>query len=105
MELKVAKIDTRDAEVKKFSYKSKIYIWPEGESLLDNLINRDSRPLKAYRAVMEKALDSLGISRDGLEIKWSRKAGCGCGCSPGFIVDGWNAKLHRKDLHVTVVSA
>lgn len=105
MELKVAKIDTRDAQVKKFRYKSKIYIWPEGESLLDNLINRDSRPLKAYRKVMEKALDSLGINRNELEIKWSQKAGCGCGCSPGFIVEGWNEKLFHKDLHVTVTSA
>ena len=105
MELKVSKIETIEVTGGRFSYKPKIYIWPEGESLLDNLMNRNSRPIKAYRKAMESALDSMGVDRSKLYIKWSQKAGCSCGCSPGFIVNGWDLKLHQKDLYVTVVSA
>jgi hypothetical protein len=81
--------------------KSRIYIWPEGETILQNLENRRSRPLKLFRQVAADALAKLEVDTSKLEIKWSQKAGCSCGCSPGFVVDGWNAKLSGHDLHVT----
>lgn len=85
-----------------YKTKTRIYIWLEGETLQDNFNNRHSRPIGLFREGAFKALDKLEIDRSKLSIKWSQKAGCGCGCSPGFIVDGWNAKLDGNDLHVTL---
>jgi len=81
--------------------KTRIYVWPENETVLENLIERSTRPIKAYREVVNQALNDLGVDQSKLDIKWTRKAGCQCGCSPGFVVDGWNEKLHGMDLHVT----
>ena len=102
MELKITNTKLVDAKPARYTYRTKIFIWPEGETLLDNLENRRNRPLKAFRRVAMEVLDNMGVDKSRLEIKWSQRAGCACGCSPGFIVDGWIEKLHRKDLHVTV---
>ena len=85
-----------------YKVKSRIYIWPEGETILENFNNRRSRPLGIYREAAFNALDKLEVDRSRLEIKWSQKAGCSCGCSPGFVVDGWTEKLSGNDLHVTI---
>ena len=73
--------------VREFYQASRVYVWPRGESILENLCNRRSRPYTEYRKLlagksfMEKA-------------RWSQKAGCSCGCSPGFILD---RTLHKDD--------
>ena len=84
--------------------KTRIYFWPRGESIPENLENRRTRPYNEYRRLLPNVLQAVGVE-DGknLDIRWSQKAGCGCGCSPGFVVDGWNGVLHRKDVHVDVV--
>ncbi len=102
MELTVTNVKILQAETKKYYHKSRVSIFPEGETLLENLQNRRSRPFKAYRKLVEQTLDSLGADRSKLDIKWSQKAGCSCGCSPGFIIDGFVEKLHRKNLYLTV---
>lgn len=102
MELKVK-------EVKRVGFqdsrrnKHHVFIWPEGESLIENLANRRSRPVKEYRAVVNKVLEDHDVDTSKVIVKWSQRAGCGCGCSPGFVVDGWlGTELHRKDIHITV---
>lgn len=73
---------------------AKVYVFPEGESILQSLRNRFSRPQQAYREAvgpsLEKALRERGFLPEGTPFKmaWSQKAGCACGCSPGFIVKG-----------------
>lgn len=77
-------------------YKSanKLYIWPTGESILDNLVNRHSRPHDFYKKevipVIMKQLqeqfpdEAKYISNDN----WGWRAKCGCSmcpCSPGFV--------------------
>jgi len=83
--------------------KSRIYFWPKGENILENLENRRTRPYNEYRRLLPNVLQAVGVE-DGknLDIRWSQKAGCGCGCSPGFIVNGWDSVLSRKDVHVDV---
>lgn len=45
--------------------------------------------LKAVKAVVIPALaDHFGVPVDQLKLRFSSKAGCSCGCSPGFYVDG-----------------
>lgn len=79
--------------------KARIYVWPKGESVLENLQNRRSRPIRTYRQALLPALAiETGIPMKELDpsLKWSQKAGCKCGCSPGFILNHYGL---RKDLH------
>lgn len=41
--------------------------------------------VKAMRVKVLNWLDAAGYER--VKVRFSRKAGCGCGCSPGFIAD------------------
>lgn len=86
----------------RFKAKPRVYVWPKGETITDSFMNRRSRPISAYRSFMHTGLSKIGVDTTKLDIKWSQKAGCSCGCSPGFIVDGWDAKLDGCDVHITV---
>ena len=64
----------------------RVYCWLEGESVLENFANRFDRPTKLYRKALPIAFDKLGLDPDEIDrIVWAQKAGCGCGCSPGFV--------------------
>ena len=77
---------------------SRIYVWPEGETILDNLRNRRMRPYNAFRKkIIPNVLTHMGWPAD-TKVRWSQKAGCRCGCSPGFIVDDFS----RQSVHVTI---
>jgi hypothetical protein len=50
-----------------------------------------------------EAIRSLLKLPDTVEIKWSAKAGCSCGCSPGFKVrKAKNSKLENCDVFITL---
>lgn len=108
MNLKVAAVHVRPIE-NRFrggrKVKSRIYVWPKGETVLDNMINRRSRPIAAFRSMAYRAMSGMGVDVTKLEVKWSLRAGCACGCSPGFVVDGFDPKLDGRDLHVDVEMA
>ena len=36
--------------------------------------------------VVQRAANKFGVTLDTSELKFSRKCGCSCGCSPGFIL-------------------
>ena len=81
------------------SNRSRIYIWPEGETIMDNLQNRRTRPYSVFRKqVIPQVLEQLGWPAD-TKVSWSQRAGCQCGCSPGFIVNDTRC----QSVHVTVV--
>lgn len=69
----------------------RVYLSPKGESVGENLFfGRHNRPHEQLRALVEKAMFRAGLKpSDATHIKWSQKAGCRCGCSPGFIVQGY----------------
>ena len=47
---------------------------------------RRNNPFKDYREqVLPKAFPLLGLPAD-TKVRWSQKAGCSCGCSPGFVI-------------------
>jgi hypothetical protein len=60
----------------------------------DDLENRRrmKERIKEYRRYVPAALEALGVGRDA-PFHWSRKAGCKCGCSPGFVVDGYRGSV------------
>lgn len=82
--------------------RSRIHVFPEGETIMENLANRRSRPIKLYRRVAEEALGSLGVNMGMVDFRWSQKAGCSCGCSPGFVVDGFDQAFEGSDVYVTI---
>lgn len=81
---------TRDRA--RYTAKPRVYI-SVNETILENLINRRSRPVSEYRRLMPQVMTLLGLPADTKAV-WSQKAGCSCGCSPGFIVqyDRWDAR-------------
>jgi len=78
--------------------KARIYVWPTGEGIMENLANRRARPHSVYRKeVLPKLFSQLGWDA-GTKVKWSQYAGCSCPCSPGFIVEN----TYGRDIHVDV---
>jgi hypothetical protein len=71
---------SRDARI--YHAAGRIYVFREGKELKDYVDQRPRHPVKLYREQVIKA-------NPGLEghIRWSQRAGCACGCSPGFIAD------------------
>ena len=65
---------------------SRLSISVSGETILENLMNRHSRPYNLYKKVVIPAVlaefKKKGIVAEG--FVWSQYAGCSCGCSPGF---------------------
>ena len=104
MKMQATKIDIRSRD--NVSYKdwvkqTRIYVWPQGESLMDNLMNRKQRPFAQYKKeVIPSVLEAMGLPAD-TKVRWSQYAGCSCPCSPGFVVDGDS----RRDVYVDVEAA
>lgn len=67
--------------------KSHLSVHMLGESVWDNLMNRRNRPTKIWKMVGETAMASLGLEEELFEkMYWNQRAGCGCGCSPAFVM-------------------
>lgn len=82
-----------------------VYFWPRGETIMDNLMNRRTRPVNEYRRLLPDVYAAVGVrDSSNLSARCSQKAGCACGCSPGFIVEGYDSALYRSDVHVDVIA-
>jgi len=98
-------IERRDREIsysrgvssKQYWSKARIYFFVKDETLLDNLINRRSRPMTEYRKLLPAEFAQAGLP-ENIKVKWRQAAGCSCGCSPGFIIDN----MSRFDVFVTI---
>lgn len=86
-----------------------VYFWPKGETLMENLDNRRRRPFNEYRKLKDEVVSAV-TATGGLEAwqltglrdskwRWSQRAGCSCGCSPGFVIDGYRG----FDVHANVM--
>lgn len=68
------------------------YFFLTGESILENLMNRRSRPHKEFKALLPKVFKGTqfeSLWNEGhIKASWSQKCGCSCGCSPGFRLNG-----------------
>ena len=90
--------------------KTRVYVFTEGESILEDFGNRTSRPSKLYRKhVMPLVVDKLFPNRkatfkksDKPKFYWNKYAGCSmCPCSPGFVME----THYGHDVFVTVTGA
>ena len=75
--------------------KTRVYFNIQDETILENLMNRKSRPIKLFRALLPEVYKKLGVDS---KARWSQYAGCSCPCSPGFILDD----VYGKTVYVTV---
>lgn len=68
-----------------------LYVFPTGESIVENLMNRRERPYKKWYPLIPQILKKAGFSQEEIQAinpSWSQKCGCSCGCSPGFKLNG-----------------
>ena len=65
---------------------TRVYLFRDKESILENLTARGREPVAMYRRDILPVLVATAPELQGLKFDWSRTAGCSCGCSPGFIV-------------------
>lgn len=66
-----------------YEAKPRVYFWFTDESIVDHLFNRKYEPWREFKKVMPDVLEQAGVKA---KYNWSNKAGCKCGCSPGFIL-------------------
>jgi len=61
----------------------------------------NKRIVSRKRHVLEETLVALKLDIPPEDIAWSRTAGCGCGCSPGFLIKGGH--LYNRNIFVNAV--
>jgi hypothetical protein len=103
--MKIVKIKTGEYGKKPLS-KVRMFVYSNAEAanpLVDFMTGgRYKRPHQAYRKeVLPLVLIDLMIASN-TKVTWSQKAGCSCGCSPGFILDIHPAKTGFEAIWVTV---
>lgn len=83
--------------------KARVYFWPKGETIVQNLLERHARPYNEYRKLMDEVIARAGLDewRKLERASWSQYAGCSCPCSPGFVLEGEG--MRGFDIHVDVV--
>jgi hypothetical protein len=70
--------------------KPKLHIFIKDWNVLADLQGeRWNKPHNEFkRQVLNQALTAAGFDPEKIKVSWSQKAGCSCGCSPGFILNG-----------------
>lgn len=83
-----------------------VYIWPVGETVLDNLMGRYFRPADDWSPLVPQILKETGLDPKQYTWAWSQLTGCACGCSPGFRVGpvSWDGPIPDFELHVNITS-
>ena len=61
-------------------------VFPDGESILDNLLDRHDRPWQIWKPLVEKALREMDVGFE--KLAWRQRYWCDCPCSPCFVVVG-----------------
>lgn len=78
---------------------ARVFVSAKDENPIKDMLTgaRWNRPYQAWRPVVQAELAKRGLPTN---VHWSQRAGCACGCSPGFIVP--NSMNLGVDLHVTI---
>lgn len=107
MKIKIKKLDYSTTENRRQMAcikNCRLHIFHSGETILENLMDRHNRPFNLYKKVVVPVvlaeLKKMNVApRD---FSWSQKAGCSCGCSPGFRFSVMGASY---DIYVDVTAA
>lgn len=71
---------------REYDAKPRLYVSIDAENMLENFAYRWDRPAREYRKLLPAIFEALQLPAD-TKASWSQKAGCSCGCSPGFVLD------------------
>jgi hypothetical protein len=104
----VSKVTVRNRSHRERKNRGVIYVSIQGETIIQNIVERKCRPHTEYRKMMPQAIEILkaqgfineDVKAEDVKLSWSQYAGCSCPCSPGFIVTSHH--LHRKDVWMTI---
>lgn len=75
---------TRHDKWREYTAAPRMYVDVQDETIMENLMNRRSRPYNAYKTLIHGSLLHQVLSLG--KLQWSQHAGCTCNCSPGFIL-------------------
>ena len=78
----------------------RVYVSRKCDNVLEDIIHRRSHQTSELRPLVLEALKKEGVDVSNLKVTWSQKAGCSCGCSPGFILLGVEPAQGRWDMWV-----
>lgn len=71
-----------------FNGDTHVYVHIKTEGVMENLMNRRSRPYTTWKKELLPIAARLIEAETGLTMedkaRWSQKLGCSCPCSPGF---------------------
>ncbi len=112
--MRIAKIDVRkNTDQPGLSWSEKrreqnkrtiIYVHPTNFNVMEDFMlrmglkNETCRDRgRLYRRFVPAALEALGLESDR-KVSWRQTAGCGCGCSPGFVVADCRGKTVFMDV-------
>lgn len=90
--------------------KPRMYVWADQEfSVIEDLANRTRRPYAVWRRAVRVNLAGR-FDLDLTAMAWSQRAGCSCGCSPGFVLNHQRLVIGEEtfryfDVYVTLKDA
>lgn len=83
--------------------KPRIYVWLVGSNILEDLSERPELDSdNPYYGLMADIVAHTGIQGE-IKSTWNKKAGCQCGCCPGFVIKSTEIPLGHVDIHVQVI--
>lgn len=71
-----------ERKIRVFFLSEEVSLFTLNQELWAHKIN----PVQVFRKLMPQVLEQVGLNPN-MKGRWSRKAGCACGCSPGFVMD------------------
>jgi hypothetical protein len=104
---RTARITNQQDYIKKHAH-PKLYISAESYNVLDDLLTGRQRPYSLFKKqLLNDVLKKAGLDPTQVKASWSQTAGCGCGCSPAFILKPVNgiSKLGTFDIFATFKAA
>lgn len=104
----IKKVTVRDLPISsKFKKKNRltkktcIYVFFSDEDVLSLIKTRYSRPHKAVKTHFMTEILMLAQLPTDTKMSWSQRAGCSCGCSPGFVIN--DERVSRgKEIYVNI---
>ena len=99
--MKIQKIKTGEYGEKPLT-KVRLFVHNPHETLIENLNGRWHRPHKQYKEELLPTVFKFLSLPFCTGAHWNQKAGCSCGCSPGFVLDIHPVKAGFEAIWVTL---